>query len=540
MDGAIMRLRAVDVRNHSRIPDLSIEVRDHMVLVGPNECGKSTLLSLIDSVLTGNHTVLYRDITAESLGDPLHPMTVQLRFGELTPAEKAEFAHELELRAAGEARLQVNLVAEYDASVDELDIDRTLGRVGVDVRASSQRLAAVRFAHLGADRRLDVALGGGGRSAIKQLLGGVSLGGDGDAISVAMDQVHDVVQAAEGIKQLKANVAQALDRVLPESVSEDNVDVDLPSDRRGDPLGDFELKLRGDASSRALRDNSDGHRSLSTIGLRLASRDALSILSIDEPEVHLHPAAQRRLAKSLRETAPQALVATHSTTVLAEFDPTEVVVMAGDGRLRQYNGPAYPPRHAAQRWLPAILEPLTSRGLIAVEGPSDVIAVREVARALGVDLDRESVSVFPVHGYPNFEQLFQLLGPYGFDVPMVTIADADEADAVAGYLEVEPDELETAHVYVCREDLEDEYPRAVGAEGLARILDESGVVKLDTLVGWAKVASPSDLLDEHVARTARKRKIDTALALVGQLDENQALAMDPLVAAIDDLLGRLV
>lgn len=540
IDGEIMRLRAVDVHNHSRIPDLAVEVRDHMVLIGPNECGKSSLLTLIDSVLTGNRAVLYREITPESLRVPSHPMKVQLSFGDLSPAEKAEFAHEVELSAAGEASLQVNVVAEYDASVDELNIDRTLGRVGVEVRVSNLRLAALRFAHFGADRRMDVALGGGGRSVIKQLLVGVPLGTDGDAIKDAMDRVHEVVQAAEGIKQLKKNVAQSLDRVLPESVSDSHVDVDLPSDRRTDPLGDFELKLRGDESSRALRDNSDGHRSLSTIGLRLAARDAVSILSIDEPEVHLHPAAQRRLARSLRETAPQALVATHSTMVLAEFDPAEVVVMAGDGGLRQFDGPAFSPRHAAQRWLPAVLEPLTSRGLIAVEGPSDVIAVREIARALGVDLDRESVSVFPVHGYRNFEQLFQLLGPHGFDVPMVTIADADELDAVAGYLGVEADELEAAHVYICSKDLEDEYPQALGAEGFARLLAKAGVVELDTLVGWAKVSSPSDLLDEHVAQAARRKKIDAALALAGQLGKDQALAMKPLAAAVDDLLGRLV
>ncbi|WP_216826166.1 ATP-dependent nuclease [Euzebya pacifica] len=512
-----------------------------MVLVGANACGKSSLLNLIGLALTGSRALLYREITPESLRDRSRALTARLTFSSLSEGERGEFAHELELNAAGESTLQLNIVAEFDERVKELKIDRKLGRDGAEVPVSNLRLASVPFVHLGADRKMHIALGSGGGSVIRQLLRGVELGDDGVAIRKAIDQVHQVVQDASGVRTLKKDVAESLDRVLPTPVAADDVDIDLPSDRKEDPLADFEVKLRGQESPSAFRDNSDGYRSLATIGLQLAAPQSLSILALDEPEVHLHPAAQRRLAKALREAAPQALIATHSTTVLAQFDPAEVVVMAGDGNLRQFHGDTISPRHAVQRWLPSVLEPLTSRGLIAVEGPSDVVAVREVCRALGIDLDRESISVYPVGGYPNFQLLYTLLGPSGFDVPMVTIADGDESAAVAGYLRVAPDDLQAAHVYICREDLEDECSKALGAGEFARLLSDAGVVKMETLLGRAGVADPADLTEEHVARAARAGgKIDSALALAGKLDQRQANAIVPVASAIRDLLGRLV
>ena len=46
-----MRLSALKIRNHSRVAHLDVEVRDHLVLVGTNESGKSSILRCIDLLL---------------------------------------------------------------------------------------------------------------------------------------------------------------------------------------------------------------------------------------------------------------------------------------------------------------------------------------------------------------------------------------------------------------------------------------------------------------------------------------------------------
>ena len=46
-----MRLTRIKVENHKRLADLEIEVRDHLVLVGANDVGKSSLLRCLDLLL---------------------------------------------------------------------------------------------------------------------------------------------------------------------------------------------------------------------------------------------------------------------------------------------------------------------------------------------------------------------------------------------------------------------------------------------------------------------------------------------------------
>ena len=48
---------------------------------------------------------------------------------------------------------------------------------------------------------------------------------------------------------------------------------------------------------------------------------------LDEPDVYMHPDLQRRLIRHLRSVRPQVIVATHSTRILSETDPTNVLVI---------------------------------------------------------------------------------------------------------------------------------------------------------------------------------------------------------------------
>lgn len=52
-----------------------------------------------------------------------------------------------------------------------------------------------------------------------------------------------------------------------------------------------------------------------------------TILAIDEPETYLHPDIQRQLLAILREIGPDIVIATHSTEIMSEADPNEIVVI---------------------------------------------------------------------------------------------------------------------------------------------------------------------------------------------------------------------
>ncbi len=55
--------------------------------------------------------------------------------------------------------------------------------------------------------------------------------------------------------------------------------------------------------------------------------DAQTLIAVDEAELYLHPDLQRQLVGLLRSAGPDVVLATHSTEIVAEADPDEVVLI---------------------------------------------------------------------------------------------------------------------------------------------------------------------------------------------------------------------
>jgi len=90
-----MRLTRLVVTNHKRLSDVDVEVRDHLVLVGSNDVGKSSLLRCLDLLLGSTTAQLYARISAEDVRDPTLPMVVEADLTALTADEEALFPDEV-------------------------------------------------------------------------------------------------------------------------------------------------------------------------------------------------------------------------------------------------------------------------------------------------------------------------------------------------------------------------------------------------------------------------------------------------------------
>jgi putative ATP-dependent endonuclease of OLD family len=69
-----MRLTRFAVTNHSRLADLDIEVRKHLVLVGPNDVGKSSLLRCMDLLFGASTAQVYAWLIPDDLRDQSQPL----------------------------------------------------------------------------------------------------------------------------------------------------------------------------------------------------------------------------------------------------------------------------------------------------------------------------------------------------------------------------------------------------------------------------------------------------------------------------------
>jgi ATPase subunit of ABC transporter with duplicated ATPase domains len=74
---ATMRLTRITIVNHSRLFDTELEIRGHVVLVGPNDVGKSSLLRCLDLVLGASTAQLYQRVVLEDFRDHDQPLVIE-------------------------------------------------------------------------------------------------------------------------------------------------------------------------------------------------------------------------------------------------------------------------------------------------------------------------------------------------------------------------------------------------------------------------------------------------------------------------------
>lgn len=168
-----------------------------------------------------------------------------------------------------------------------------------------------------------------------------------------------------------------------------------------------------------------------------------------------------------------------------------------------------------------------ARAVVLVEGVSDQLALKALARRRGRNLDAEGVAIVPMGGSKNIGRFLALYGPQGFDVTLAGLCDAAEEGDFRRGLEraglgsdLTRAGLERLGFYVCVADLEDELIRSLGAAVVERIVEAQGELgSFRTL--QKQPAQRARTQQEQLRRfmgTRGGRKIQYAALLVEALD----------------------
>jgi energy-coupling factor transporter ATP-binding protein EcfA2 len=117
-----------------------------------------------------------------------------------------------------------------------------------------------------------------------------------------------------------------------------------------------------------------------------AKRDALLI--VDEPEIYLHPDVQRQLLAIVRDIGPDVILATHSTEIMSEADPAEIVLVdksdrSGE-RLRDVAGVQIALQKVGSIQNITLTRLARNRTILFVESADDFVLLRRFARKLGL------------------------------------------------------------------------------------------------------------------------------------------------------------
>ncbi len=183
---------------------------------------------------------------------------------------------------------------------------------------------------------------------------------------------------------------------------------------------------------------------------------------------------------------------------------------------------------------------MTTRVVVLVEGESDRIALRTLAKLRDQDLAGSGVEVVAMHGITNTRRFAREYGPRGRGLAMAGLYDAPEESklrhglAAAGMPEaLSPGGPARLGFHCCTADLEDELIRALGEEEVVEVIATAGerrslerLTQMPAQRDWTRSAVIRRFLGSQSGRKARYAEL-----LVEALGPDRAPT--PLRAVLD-------
>lgn len=139
-----------------------------------------------------------------------------------------------------------------------------------------------------------------------------------------------------------------------------------------------------------------------------------SLLVIDEPEVYLHPDVQRQLLGILRDLGPDILIATHSTEIMSDADPSEILLIykskRSAQRLRDVEGVQAAMELVGSVQNITLTQLARNRRVLFVEGLNDFRVLRRFAYRAGMIELSSGVDLTTVEseGFSSWERIRSL------------------------------------------------------------------------------------------------------------------------------------
>ncbi len=458
-----MRIVGLTIRNLRSIDELTLELPSGLTtIVGPNSSGKSNIFRGLELFFTGN--VDGRPFAA------MYDMPSWI-INAVAPAARTSVQVEIDLSTKSSARLWKEVEKLFNGKNwpippdKHIKIIRYFSRGGVSgfqcvipTKGTSQSegpkltyiaellIRRVEYRYVSSLKDLQSESFRRVSEELKARLLSVWSGGDRKEVASKRGEFQRIRKEIESLIQ---DAAQGLSGSLHEQFPEvASLKLSMASTELEDMIGSLDI-FADDGHETLLRQKGSGIQGASIIHMlrilrvtapRGANNKQLFLWNIEEPETFLHPSAQRRLARLLRDFSKdtQILATTHSPLFVSRASPhTNVLVQrqekAGRYRTVSVKLPKEDPLRPIRDSLGTSLADSLSlhEAVVLVEGPSDVIifstAYRRLCLSGALKLDPDYVAFVSGHGSSQQATAHNILRSWSPLSKCASIFDYDKA-----------------------------------------------------------------------------------------------------------------
>ncbi len=551
-----MYLAQMHIRNYRCFADQAVQFRQGVnILLGENNAGKTTVIKALGLVLDQKSrrrptffdfhhpatdwttppaitiAITFRSSTTDTVEDKALVATWLTKLDPSSWEAQVTYTFMLEADQEAECKNVLSKVTDGDfpayRRVVELYLEKYVqktyaGAIHNQLEAERDSLDKITLYTLDALRDAGKELFAGTDPLLKRLLKQVRDAGKTAAqIATSTKELRDLTQRLG--KHIKERISlEPLLQLVNDTGALEGGKPHLADDlSEEDLLYALRLYVESNGVSIPAELNGLGYNNLLYISLVLASLDhqadpakrgsnasLFPVLSIEEPEAHLHPALQYKLLKHIEKRVRekkrnrQVFITTHSTHITSASPLDQLIVFTlpdatGAPRVA-YPGSCFTDDNAGkeskayvERYLDATKSNLLfSKGVILVEGIAEQLLLPVLAEHLGCSLEEHHVALIPVGGL-TFKHFLPLFGAglppqqatSALMSPLACIIDGDPSRQLNGLKE----KFHTCYPYEIDRDPNYNYrPRSAAIStlealkaGRDNILVEHGVMTLE-------------------------------------------------------------
>jgi putative ATP-dependent endonuclease of the OLD family len=438
-----VRIAQLSIKNFRGISEGKLTLPGHVVLIGDNNSGKSSVIEAIDLALGPDRINraapidehdFYAGRYLDAEGNPI-PIEIEVTIVDLNPEQVRHFKGNLEFwdEAAGalvegpiaaiepatvKEALRVGFRGWYEPDDDDFKAQTFFCSPPQDsgeqppFRTGDKRLCG--FLLLRALRTGSRALSLERGSLLDIILRVQEL--RPKMWEKVLEQLRVLPVAADpelGITQILSGVQAAIRSFVPsEWASEPHLRVsDLTRETLRRTLTVFMATgaMNGDVPHAApFQHQGNGTINMLVLALLSMIADAKQtvIFAMEEPEIAIPPSTQKRIVDGVRSKSSQALFTSHSPYVLEEFSPNQIVVVRRDAAGVLSGAPVVFPAHIKPKAYSSefrlrFAEALLARRVLVAEGETETATYPAAARRLA-ELDPQNYASLEALGIAVF------------------------------------------------------------------------------------------------------------------------------------------